>query len=87
MFGHCCLEVGTKQPWGRLSFVSDCIKKGLKVYASEEEIVVDQINSTWFTGYDDQYFKDKGTLGPYLIIFSCVVSTLSFETPKRISWS
>lgn len=44
-------------------FVSDCIKKGLKVYASEEEIgVVDQINSTWFTGYDDQYFKDKGTL-------------------------
>lgn len=44
-------------------FVSDCIKRGMKVYASDKEIgVVDQGNSSWFTGYDSQYYHDKGAL-------------------------
>jgi glycosyltransferase involved in cell wall biosynthesis len=44
-------------------FVSDCIKKGMKMYASEKEIgVVDQKQSSWFTGYNDEYFRNKGAL-------------------------
>lgn len=44
-------------------FVSDCIKNGMRMYASDKEIgVVDQKQSSWFSGYDDEYFRDKGTL-------------------------
>ncbi len=44
-------------------FISDCIKKGMKMYASNQEIgIVDQKQSSWFTGYDDDYFRAKGSL-------------------------
>ncbi|MEH0979526.1 glycosyltransferase family 2 protein [Bacillus mobilis] len=44
-------------------FIFDCIKKGLKVYASPKVIAyVSHENSTWFTGYTDKYFIDKGAL-------------------------
>lgn len=42
-------------------FISDCIRKGLKVYANPEIIgYVDQQSSSWFEGYTDKYFFDKG---------------------------
>lgn len=44
-------------------FVMDCIRKGLKVYASPLIIgTVTQNESTWFRGYNDKYFIDKGAL-------------------------
>lgn len=44
-------------------FIMDCIKKGLKVYACPEKIGhVTHEESTWFQGYTDKFFLDKGAL-------------------------
>nr|BAM94794.1 putative glycosyltransferase [Streptococcus suis] len=46
-----------------VTFIQDCIKAGLKVYKSP--IIVStmaQDSSTWFNGYDEKYYKDKGAL-------------------------
>lgn len=43
--------------------INDLIKKGLKVYVSPIKIAdVKQDNSTWFEGYTDKYYFDKGAL-------------------------
>ena len=54
---------GAKHSSGEDSiFIFECIKKGLKVYSSKEVIgYVSQHESTWFNGYDDKYFIDKGS--------------------------
>lgn len=42
-------------------FISDCIKSGMKVYASPVCLgTVEQKESTWFFGYNEKYYKDKG---------------------------
>lgn len=44
-------------------FIMECIRKGLKVYANPTIIgYVNQESSTWFQGYTDKYFTDKGAL-------------------------
>lgn len=44
-------------------FLQDCLKKKLKVYTYPLTICsVDQTTSTWFTGYNEKYFYDKGVL-------------------------
>ncbi len=44
-------------------FIYTAIKSGLKVYRSPEIIgSVDQQTSTWFEGYTDTFFQDKGAL-------------------------
>lgn len=48
-------------------FIHDVIKSGLRVYACTNIIgYVAQDSSTWFSGYTDTYFKDKGVLFGYL---------------------
>ena len=48
-------------------FIHDFIKKGLRVYTSKEIIgTVDQEESTWFRGYNEKFFYDKGALYYYL---------------------
>ncbi|MFL2120883.1 hypothetical protein [Marinilactibacillus psychrotolerans] len=44
-------------------FLWTCLKKGLKVYA-EETIIADVYNyeSSWFKGYNEKFYKDKGAL-------------------------
>ncbi len=43
-------------------FLSDCLKKGLKIVAVPQSIAKlnDERESTWFKGYDEKYFFDKG---------------------------
>jgi len=42
-------------------FLAECIKNGLKVYSNPTVIgYVSQEDSTWFEGYTDKYFLDKG---------------------------
>jgi len=42
-------------------FISDFFKKGCKVYSDPSIIgYVDHKESTWFNGYNDKYFIDKG---------------------------
>ena len=44
-------------------FIKELLSRGLKVYAYPYTIaVVNQANSTWFRGYNDKYFFDKGAL-------------------------
>ncbi|CAM4467495.1 glycosyltransferase family A protein [Paenibacillus typhae] len=44
-------------------FISECIQKGLKIYTDPTIIgYVKQEESTWFKGYNDKFFKDKGVL-------------------------
>jgi hypothetical protein len=48
-------------------FIVDALKKKLKVYGVNKTIAyVDNISSTWFNGYDEKYFIDKGAL------FTCI---------------
>ncbi|SDC92257.1 Glycosyl transferase family 2 [Priestia aryabhattai B8W22] len=44
-------------------FLQDCLKKGLKIYSSTKKIAyVKQEESTWFRGYNEKLFYDKGIL-------------------------
>lgn len=55
---------GAKYSCGEDSiFISECLKKGLKVYSNTTIIgYVSQDESSWFNGYNDKYFIDKGVL-------------------------
>jgi hypothetical protein len=44
-------------------FLRECLKKGLKLYTSPVCIgTVKQETSSWFTGYNETFFRDKGCL-------------------------
>jgi len=44
-------------------FLIDCLKKGLRVYTNEGNIgLINNENSTWFEGYTNKYFHDKGAV-------------------------
>lgn len=44
-------------------FVADCLRKGLKVYVHPGILGSTSVEqSTWFDGYTDDYFHDKGAL-------------------------
>ena len=46
-----------------VTFIQDCIKAGLSVYKSPVVIsTMKQDTSTWFNGFSEQYFRDKGSL-------------------------
>ena len=44
-------------------FIVDCLKKGLKIYSSPNYIgKISSNESTWFKGYNNEYFFNKGAL-------------------------
>ena len=46
-----------------VTFIQDCIKSGMKVFKSPLIVsTMAQEDSTWFNGYTEKYFKDKGAL-------------------------
>ena len=46
-----------------VTFLQDCLKAGLKVYKSPVIIsTMEQADSSWFSGYHADYFRDKGAL-------------------------
>ena len=48
-------------------FLSDCAARGLKVLTCPVTLgEVHNYSSTWFQGYDDKYFYDRGVLFAYL---------------------
>lgn len=62
------MEGGAKYGSGEDSlFIRDALKRGLKIYTSKEVIAeINETESTWFSGYNDKYFFDRGAL------FSCL---------------
>lgn len=48
-------------------FLRDCLKSGLHLYTSTEEIGEEVYReSTWFTGYNEKFFVDRGVLYHFL---------------------
>ena len=48
-------------------FLHDCLKKGMYLYASTEEIGEEKYReSTWFKGYNEKFFLDRGVLYAHL---------------------
>lgn len=44
-------------------FLTEAIKKGLKIYFVNEDIaIVDHNDSTWFNGFDERLFRTKGAM-------------------------
>ena len=44
-------------------FLQDCIRAGLKIYRSPIKVAdVKQESSSWFEGYTEKYYVDKGAL-------------------------
>lgn len=60
-------------------FIKDCIKKGLRVYTYPEIIAdVYQQKSTWFKGYNEKYFSDRGSLLAALFPKTCKIFAIYF---------
>jgi glycosyltransferase involved in cell wall biosynthesis len=48
-------------------FLRECLKAGIRIYASPVCIGREEVRqSTWFCGYSEKYFKDKGVLYYYM---------------------
>lgn len=53
-------------------FLQECFKAGMKVYRSPIKVAdVRQDTSSWFTGYNDKYYRDKGALFAALLPKVC----------------
>lgn len=61
---HTCFGGGTRYGSGEDTlFITDMLKHKLKIYVYPACIAeVNQESSTWFKGYDEKYFHDKGAL-------------------------
>ncbi len=64
IFFHTCFGGGTRYSSGEDTlFIVDMLKHGFKIYTYPVCIgSVDQTSSTWFKGYNEKYFFDKGVL-------------------------
>lgn len=53
-------------------FLQECFKAGMKVYRSPIKVAdIRQDTSSWFTGYNDKYYRDKGALFAALLPKVC----------------
>ena len=60
-----CFGGGTEHCHGEDNiFLTDCLKKGLKIYAVPKTIALltNERESTWNSGYDEKYIRDQGEL-------------------------
>ncbi|MBR4694240.1 MAG: hypothetical protein IKQ06_03235 [Bacilli bacterium] len=65
-------------------FLSDCIRSGLKIYSYPIEIArLDNRESTWFKGYDEEYFIIKGACFYRISKFWWLLLCLQFIIRKR----
>lgn len=69
-------------------FLADCLKNKLKIYTAPIIIgTVDQSKSTWFNGYTEKYFFDKGAvmgcIYPINYRLFCLYFALKMRTKER----
>lgn len=74
-------------------FLRDCLKSGLKIVASPVVIGEEkERESTWFHGYNDKFFRDRGVLYHYLYGKMAIPFSLRFlwahkkEMCQEIGW-
>ncbi|MDD6483575.1 MAG: glycosyltransferase family A protein [Clostridiales bacterium] len=75
-------------------FMTQCLQNGIKCWASSQTIgIVCQEQSTWFKGYNDQYYYDRGVLFSvmyrkwafvYLFIFELKETILKKKSNKTL---
>lgn len=73
-------------------FIVDCLKRGMHIYASP--VVIGEVSheiSTWFDGYSEKYFYDKGALycgiSKYFAPLFCLRYCLRYiDTTKKLSF-
>lgn len=65
-------------------FLHDCLKKGLHLYADTTEIGEEIYReSTWFNGYTEKFFRDRGVLYHFLYGRLALVWTWRFLLAKK----
>jgi len=65
-------------------FLADCLKSGLKIYYVPEKIANLRIStSSWFNGYDERYFKVKGSIFYRMSRLLCPIFIIQFAIRKR----
>lgn len=65
-------------------FIRDCLKAGLKAYKVPVTIGHERVReSTWFTGYNDKFFYDRGVLYHYLYGYLARPMALRFLLSHR----
>lgn len=65
IFFNLCFGGGTEHSHGEDNlFLTECLKKGLKIYAVPEYIatLTEERKSSWNNGYDEKYLRDQGIL-------------------------
>lgn len=63
-------------------FLSDCLKAGLRIYAVPEEIGTEIPRpSTWFHGYDEKFFHDRGVL--YSVLYGGLAPVMGLRFLHR----
>lgn len=68
-----------------LKFLCDCEKAGLRIYYVPSEIArVAQTESTWFAGFTEQFFYNRGATTRYILgpVLSCIYA-LYYVVKKR----
>ena len=70
------------------AFLCDCIRNGLKIYYIPKKIATDTIenkNSTWFNGYNPQYFQAKGATFYRMskILYPLLILQFAFRKYKK----
>ena len=65
-------------------FFTDCIRRGLKCVA-RPEVIGEEISrpSTWFTGYNEKFFFDRGVLYHFLYGSAAYIWALRFVYTKK----
>ena len=59
-------------------FLHDCLKKGLRLYTSTEEIGEEIYReSTWFKGYNEKFFIDRGVL--YVFLYGAMARLMALR--------
>ena len=88
IFFNLCYGGGTDHCHGEDNlFLTDCLKKGLKIYAVPNYIAIltEERDSTWNTGYNEKYLRDQGSL--YKAISKRYWKLLCFQDSVRRSKS
>lgn len=81
---------GTKYGSGEDSiFIYDCIKKKMKIYQNSSIIAkVDMTSSSWFDGYNEKFYYDKGALfsalnSKFNLIYLLIVVLKNHKNDKK----
>lgn len=65
-------------------FINQCLQKGMKVFASPAMIgTVNQTESTWFKGYNEKYYYDRGALFAAMYQKTAIEYMLLFELKNQ----